>query len=143
MADVSFAHIGLNCRNMAVTERFYCRHFGFKRVRVVPLGKAQIVFLKAGAVALELFQAKGKAKAMVKDGPSEAGFRHLAFAVPSVDRKIRKMGKDATVTLGPFSFDSFLKGWRGAWIRDPDGRIIELSQGYRDEKNPPRLRPGR
>jgi len=128
---------------MAVTERFYCRHFGFKRARVVPLGKTNIVFLKAGAVALELFQARGKSKNMGKDGPAEAGFRHLAFSVPSVDRKIRQMGRDAKVTLGPFSFDSFLRGWRGAWLRDPDGRIVELSQGYKDEKNPPRLKHGR
>jgi glyoxylase I family protein len=135
MVKTSFAHVGLNCRNMAVTEKFYCKHFGFKRARVVPLGKGnKILFIRAGNVWMELFQAKGKGKAVKNDGPAEAGFRHMAFAVENVDRKIREMGKAAKVTLGPFSFDSFLKGWRGAWLKDPDGRIIEIAQGYKDEK---------
>jgi glyoxylase I family protein len=46
------------------------------------------------------------------------------------------MGSTARVTLGPFSFDDWLKGWRGVWIADPEGNIIELAQGYVDEKNP-------
>jgi glyoxylase I family protein len=131
----AFAHVGLNCRDMRATERFYVRHFGFRRARVVPLGKGnRIVFLKSKTAYLELFQAKGRARTVARDGPPEAGFRHMAFQVASVDRKIREMGKAAKVTLGPFSFDGFIKGWRGAWLMDPDGRIIELSQGYRDEK---------
>lgn len=134
VSSTAFAHVGLNCRDMRTTERFYVRHFGFRRARVVPLGKgSRIVFLKSRTAYLELFQAKGRAKAAAKDGPPEAGYRHMAFRVSSVDGKIREMGRDARVTLGPFSFDSFIKGWRGAWLRDPDGRIIELSQGYRDE----------
>ncbi len=135
MTSTALAHVGLNCRDMRATERFYVRHFGFRRARVVPLGKGnRIVFLKSRTAYLELFQAKGRAKAAAKDGPPEAGYRHMAFRVDNVDRKIREMGRDARVTLGPSSFDSFIKGWRGAWLRDPDGRIIELSQGYRDEK---------
>jgi len=135
VTSTAFAHVGLNCRNMRTTERFYVRHFGFRRARVVPLGRGgRIVFLKSRTAYLELFQAKGRARSAAKDGPPEPGFRHMAFRVSSVDRKIREMGKAARVTLGPFSFDGFIKGWRGAWLMDPDGRIIELSQGYRDEK---------
>jgi glyoxylase I family protein len=131
----SFAHVGLNCMNIRATEKFYCKHFGFKRARVVPLGKgAMIMFIRSGGVWMELFQAKGKGKAVSKDGPAEAGFRHMAFQVANVDRKLKEMGRDAKVTLGPFSFDSFIKGWRGVWIKDPDGRIIELAQGYKDQK---------
>ena len=44
---------------------------------------------------------------------------------------------DAQVTLGPLSFDDFIKGWRTAWVKDPDGRIVEISQGYTDQENPP------
>jgi glyoxylase I family protein len=135
VTKTAFAHVGLNCRDMRATERFYVRHFGFRRARVVPLGKGdRIVFLRSKTTYLELFQAKGRGKAVVRDGPGEAGFRHMAFRVASVDRKIREMGGAARVTLGPVSFDGFIKGWRGAWLMDPDGRIIELSQGYRDEK---------
>ena len=140
MTKTSFAHVGINCRDMAVTERFYVKHFGFKRARVVPLGKDNIIFLKSGKVWLELFQAKGAGKKVEKDGPVEAGLRHMAFEVGSVDAKLKELGKDAKVTLGPFSFDDFIKGWRGVWVKDPDGRIIELSEGYKDQKNPPALK---
>jgi len=137
MTKTTFAHIGLNCKDMAATERFYVKHFGFRRVRVVPLGKEQIVFLRSKHVSLELFKAKGRGRGVTQDGPPEPGFRHLAFSVDSVDSKIREMGKDAKVSLGPLDFGTFIKGWRGAWIVDPDGRIIELSEGYRDQKSPP------
>ena len=43
------------------------------------------------------------------------------------------------VTLGPLGFDDWIKGWRSAWIADPEGNIIERSQGYQDEANPPPL----
>ena len=66
-----FSHIALNCRDPLATERFYAKHFGFTRARVIPLGAEQIVFLKSGVVYLELFQAKGEppAPAFEKDGP--------------------------------------------------------------------------
>ncbi|MEW6219607.1 MAG: VOC family protein [Thermodesulfobacteriota bacterium] len=135
MALPVFAHVGLNCRDLDATEAFYCRHFGFQRARLIPLGEDRIVFLKAGDVYLELFNAKGEPPDPLpaNDGPGYAGFRHLAFMVADVEATLRSMGTDAVVTLGPLAFDDFIPGWKSAWIRDPDGRIIELSQGYRDE----------
>ena len=49
------------------------------------------------------------------------------------------MGTDAVITLGPMSFDAFIPGWRTVWVKDPDGNIVEISQGYVDEVNPPPL----
>jgi len=49
------------------------------------------------------------------------------------------MGADAQVTLGPLSFDDFIKGWRTVWLKDPNGNIVEVSQGYTDQENPPPL----
>ena len=42
------------------------------------------------------------------------------------------MGPDAHVTAGPMSFDAIIPGWRTVWIADPDGDIVEISQGYTD-----------
>jgi glyoxylase I family protein len=134
MIKTTFAHVGLNCRDISRTAAFYAKYFGFEVARVVPLGKARIVFMKSGGAHLELFEAKGRAAAVKSDGPTEPGFRHMAFSVPDVEAKLREMGKDARVTLGPARFDAFIKGWGAAWIRDPDGRIVEISQGYKDEK---------
>jgi glyoxylase I family protein len=36
------------------------------------------------------------------------------------------------VTLGPLDFDGFIKGWRTVWVSDPDGTIVEISQGHKD-----------
>ena len=47
------------------------------------------------------------------------------------------MGADAKVTLGPMDFDAFIPGWRTVWVSDPDGNIVEISQGYVDEEDPP------
>lgn len=136
MSTPVYAHMGLNCKSMAVTETFYCKHFGFRAVRRIPLGEDQIVFLKAGEVYLELFSAKGESPEppYCNDGPPYPGFRHISFTVDDVDAALSAIGADTEVTLGPLAFDDFIPGWKSAWIKDPDGRIIEISQGYRDEQ---------
>lgn len=132
-----FAHVALNCRDMAATEAYYTRHFGFQRVRVLPLGDAQIVFLRLADASLELFAAEGDAPVGEADGPPAPGVRHVAFQVDDVDAHLRAMGEAAVVTLGPLDFDDFIPGWRTVWLRDPDGRIVEVSQGYVDQEDPP------
>jgi glyoxylase I family protein len=141
MPALTFSHVAISCKDPIATERFYTRHFGFRRARVIPLGEEQIVFLKAGDVYLELFRAKDDAPAApaAADGPAYPGWRHIAFQVDDVDAKLAAMGDDARVTLGPLSFDDFIAGWRTAWVADPDGNIVEISQGYTDQANPPAL----
>ena len=126
---------------MAVTERFYSRHFGFQRARVIPIGDTQIIYLRAGAFSLELFQAeKTSAPPPAKDGPTGASeIRHLAFQVDDVEAKLKAMGDDAKITQGPMDFSAFIDGWKTVWVQDPDGRIVEISQGYTDQENPPQL----
>lgn len=141
MTMLKFSHIALSCQDPLATERFYATHFGFRRARVVPLGEQQIVFLKNGQVYLELFQSEGQppAPAPVADGPHCPDVRHIAFQVDDVDAKVVEMGADARITLGPLSFDDFIPGWRTVWVSDPDGNIVEISQGYTDQANPPQL----
>lgn len=101
----------------------------------LPDGK-EIIFLKMAdsAFYLELFWADqdSPVEPAINDGPTYPGFRHLAFKVENVDAKLATI-EDVDITLGPLGFDDFIPGWRTAWIRDPDGRIIEISQGFTDE----------
>jgi len=139
---LKFSHVALSCDDPIVTEKFYCTHFGFQRARVIPLGgDQQIVFLKSGDTYLELFSAEGTrpAAAAGQDGPHYPGFRHIAFQVDDVDATLAAMGDEAQVTLGPLSFDAFIPGWKTAWVSDPDGNIVEISQGYTDQESPPVL----
>jgi glyoxylase I family protein len=59
--------------------------------------------------------------------------RHIEFTVADVDQKILEMGEAAVITLGPLRFDDFIQGWKTVWIKDPEGNIVELSEGYKDE----------
>lgn len=127
--------MGLTCDAPDVVERFYTKHFGFERARVIPLGDDQIVFIKSGNIYLELFQAKENAPSPSAGGtgPDYRGWRHLGFMVDDVDVKLAEMGDDANITAGPMDFDDFIQGWRTVWLTDPEGNIIELSQGFVDQ----------
>jgi glyoxylase I family protein len=132
--------MGLVCRDPIATERFYTRHLGFRRARVVDLGAGDsIVFLKAGTCYLELFRATQDSPVAAPQGPGPEypGWRHLAFKVDDVDAKLAEMGADARITAGPMSFDAFIPGWKTAWVADPDGNIVEISQGYVDQDDLP------
>jgi glyoxylase I family protein len=131
----AFHHIGLACADPEVVEAFYCRHFGFERARVIPLTDGQIVFLRSSSAYLELFKAAGQAPSNVGDGagPTTPGWRHLAFKVDDVEAKLAEMGQDARVTLGPLGFDDIIRGWSTVWVADPEGNVVEISQGYVDQ----------
>ena len=133
-----FHHMAIACQDMAAIERFYSRYFGFTRGRVPPLGDTQIIFLKAGDAYLELFQAKEASPLPPneKDGPWFPTWRHIAFKVENVDAKLAELGEAARITLGPFDFDAFIPGWRTVWVADPEGNIVEITQGYVDEESP-------
>ncbi len=141
MSTAVVHHMALACRDPLRVERYYAEHFGFRRARVIPLGETQIVFIKLGSTYLELFQAKEplpheRAKG---DGPWYPEWRHIAFKVDDVDAKLAEMGTDAVVTAGPMSFDDFIPGWRTVWVADPEGNIVEISQGFVDQQAPPPL----
>jgi len=131
---VKFSHIALNCRNIDATQAFYVQHFGFAVSRTLPLEQNQkIVFLKRDDVYLELFGSDIEVNKLFPDGHHAIGVpRHLAFQVDSVDDVLATMGQGAKVTLGPLEFDAFIPGWKTVWLEDPDGTVVEVSQGYRD-----------
>jgi glyoxylase I family protein len=135
------SHVALSCKNPLASEQFYTRYFGFQRARVILLGADQIVFIKSGDTYLELFQSKGEVNhtPYEADGPTYPGLRHIAFQVENVDKTLAEMGSDAHITLGPLDFNDFIPGWRSVWLSDPDGNILEVSQGFVDQENPPQL----
>lgn len=136
---MTFSHIAIVCDDPLAIERFYRTHFGFRRARVYTPGRSQVVMLRAGDVCLELFPATKPAPAPPAGGagPEHRGWRHLAFLVQDLDRKLAEMGSDARLTLGPLDMGEFVPGMRVAWLADPEGNVVELNQGYVDEPNPP------
>lgn len=144
MHSLYFHHISLNCKDPIAVERFYTKHFGFKRARVVVLGQEQIVFIKSGNIYLELFSAQGKRPASLNtsgEGLLYPGFRNISFIVDNVDAQLAAMGNEAHITFGPLDFSDFIPGWRSVWLADPEGNIVQLTQGFVDQENPPPLPP--
>lgn len=140
MAELEFHHISLTCKDPLAIERFYTRHFGFQRARVVPLGDDnQIVFLRGPGLYLELFRAtqENPLRPPRDDGYPWPGVRNFSFQVDDVDAKLAAMGPEADLAFGPLRFDAFISGWRSAWLRDPDGNLVQITQGYRDQEDPP------
>jgi len=136
---LAFNHIALNCEDPLAVERWYAKHFGFERKRVYLPGPGQVVVIGADGLALELFPAQGAPPTGLpeKDGFAYRGYRHFAFLVDDLDAKLAEMGDDAKLMLGPLDMGDFIEGMRVAWIADPEGNIVELNQGYRDEDSPP------
>jgi glyoxylase I family protein len=129
-----WSHVALNCADQRVTEEFYRRWFGFERARVITLDDGEIVFLRQGEVYLELFRtAEGSPFPVRGDGPAFHGVaRHLAFQTEDLDAFLERAGDQIPVSLGPLRFDGFIAGWHSVWFTDPDGVVVEVSQGYRD-----------
>jgi glyoxylase I family protein len=132
-----WSHVALNCADQAVTEEFYRRWFGFERARAVTLpDDSEIVFIRQGDVHLELFGCSTAAPfAVSADGPAYHGVaRHLAFQTDDLDAFLERVGAEIPISLGPLTFDAFIKGWHSVWLTDPDGVIVEVSEGYRDDE---------
>jgi glyoxylase I family protein len=132
-----WSHVALNCRDQRVTEEFYREWFGFARARTVSLGQEEIVFLRQGDVYLELFRSEIEPLSPAAgDGPAHQGHaRHLAFQTDDLESFLERVGDRVPVSLGPLHFDDFIPGWRSVWLTDPDGVVVEVSQGYRDEES--------
>ncbi|MFC4035635.1 VOC family protein [Streptomyces polygonati] len=133
--EARWSHVGLNCTDQRRTEEFYTRWFGFRRARVVEADGVRVVFLRRGDVYLELFATDAAALLPpANDGPANPGAaRHLAFQVADVDAFLAQADGQLPVSLGPLSFDAFIPGWKTVWVTDPDGMVVEVSQGYTDQ----------
>ena len=126
-------HVSLNCRDLKAQERFYTKHFGFRRSRVFNAGTAnEFVMLRLGSVRLELFSAGAGTKAQ-RGGEQAVGFKHLAFGVPDLEAAIAALRKDGIQPETIIDCAPGVPGLRVCFLDDPDGNRLELMQGYRDE----------
>ena len=137
MVNTVFSHVGLTCRNPLLIEEFYSKHFGFKRARTYVPGPDQVVMIKSGDIYLELFKASEECPVSdpIEAGPNYKGWKHICFMVDDLDEKLKEMGVAAILTKGPVDMSGLIPGMKVCWIKDPEGNIVELNQGYMDEEN--------
>jgi glyoxylase I family protein len=126
-------HLAFRCRNLAAQEAFYTKHFGFKRSRTFHRGESgEFFLLKLGAMRLELFP-PDPAQPVAQGGEQTVGFRHLAFEVPKLEPMIESLRADGIQPDSIIELPQIAEGFRIVFFRDPEGNIIELMEGYRDE----------
>jgi glyoxylase I family protein len=129
----AFTHIAYNCRDIFAQEKFYTKHFGFKRCRTFNRGKPDEFFLmKLGSMRLEFFTARDL-KPEARGGEQTLGYKHLAFEVPDLDAALAALHANGLEHDPIHPIPNVAPGARIAFFRDPEGNIVELMEGYRDE----------
>ena len=124
----SFLHTMLRVGDLQRSVDFYCKAFGMKEIRRrdVPNGKYTLAFVGYGDEdsnsVIELTYNYGTEKYDLG-----SAFGHLAIGVPDVAascEKVRSGGGTVTREAGPVKFGKTII----AFIKDPDGYMIELVQ---------------
>lgn len=114
-------------------EKFYSRHFGFRRVRVFNAGQPnEFVMLRLGAMCIELFPASNPLPE-AKGGEQAVGFKHLALEVADLDQAVAELKADGIATDPIRDCSWVTPGMRVCFFNDPEGNRLELVQGYKDQ----------
>jgi catechol 2,3-dioxygenase-like lactoylglutathione lyase family enzyme len=120
-------HVSVNVSDMAPSLAFYGEVLGLERLQTVPEeGFAITYFALPDGGRLELFDYGGKNPAPAR-GESDAGLRHLAFEVDSVDRAEEELrAKGVRITLPATDLPEL--GVRVVLFLDPNGVTLEFCQ---------------
>lgn len=126
---VGFEHVGLAVSDLDRSIAFYCDLVGMRLILRKPMGAGgEQAFLDAGNAQLEMFCPAPAVATPARSVPdSEAGVRHLTFAVSDVDAMFSKLVA-AGVPAHQQPRDAFNKEIvkRVAFVVDPDGILVEL-----------------
>jgi glyoxylase I family protein len=134
MSAKAFNHVAFNCRDVAAQERFYTKHFGFKRSRTFQRGQPdEFIMIKLGSMRLELFPTDSVKVSTCNAGEQAVGFKHLAFEVPSLEPMIEALKADGVPCDPVIDLAHVKPGLRIVFFRDLEGNVIELMEGYADE----------
>ncbi|WP_240232944.1 VOC family protein [Devosia lacusdianchii] len=122
-----FEHVGMTSGNLDRTIAFYCDLLGLRLALRKPAAKGELAFLDAGGGMLEIFAPASAIDRSRDVPPAEAGMRHLTFAFDDVDAMIGKL-EAAGVEVVERPRDAYNTEMmrRVAFVRDPDGIIVEL-----------------
>ncbi len=131
-------HYGLTVSELATARRFYEDTLGFPVLHTahlsgagfsdlvgVPDAAADVVFLDAGGLVLELFEFHdpGEPPAESPSSTDRVGAHHLAFVVDDVDAWYDRLADDVAFHTEPVAGGT---GIRAAYLQDPDGNVVEL-----------------
>ncbi len=123
-------HVALHCHDIHAQEKFYARHFDFKRVWTFNKGEAgEFLMLRSGPCCLELFPAPAGTSKEEHGGEQKIGLKHLAFSVDKIEDALAALKEDG-ITAGPIHDKLPVPGLRICFFNDPEGNIIELMENW-------------
>ena len=124
---VGFEHIGTTSGDMDRTIAFYCGLLGLALRLRKPVPGGELAFLDAGGGMLEVMAPSAGATRSRDIPAGESGMRHLTLAVSDVDALIERLeaaGVDIVERPRPAHNPELIR--RVAFVRDPDGIVVEL-----------------
>jgi catechol 2,3-dioxygenase-like lactoylglutathione lyase family enzyme len=132
---VRFHHVSLSVADLAAQQRWYAEALGFTEVIEqfeLPEPPVRTAVLQAaGGVRVELIERAGSARREVFGDPLDTvlgqGYGHWALEVDDLDGAFSQLtGRGAEAVWPPA--DAVAPGARFAYIKDPEGNLIELIQ---------------
>ncbi|MGV8832809.1 MAG: VOC family protein [Devosia sp.] len=128
MSLIGFEHVGMTSRDAERTIAFYCDLLGLRLALRKSQPSGELLFLDAGGGMLEIMIPAAAGLDRSRDVlPTEAGMRHLTFAFSDVDAMLAKLeAAGVEVVERPRDAHNREMVKRVAFVRDPDGIIVEL-----------------
>jgi glyoxylase I family protein len=129
----SFEHVGMTVSDMDRTVGFYRDLLGLSlELRKTTVDGSDLAFFDAGGGMLEIMAPRGGAKRAADVPDDTAGLRHLTFLFDDVDTifaKLERAGVQIKERPRPAVHSEVL--YRVAFVRDPDGILVELAERTR------------
>jgi catechol 2,3-dioxygenase-like lactoylglutathione lyase family enzyme len=134
MATFAFDHVGLSVANLDAQRRFYGEALGLveEEGRVeIPAAQIRTVVLRASTgLKIELIERRGSKPHQFVDGYDGAGtqgYFHWSLRVDDLEKAFDAiLGAGATQVSAPANAGR--PGLRFAYVKDPEGNLIELVQ---------------
>lgn len=124
---LGFEHVGMTVSDMDRALDFYCGLLGLRLALRATSAGGEMAFLDAGGGMLEI-AAPARDVERSRDVPSsEAGLRHITLAYDDVDHMIELLeAAGVQIEERPRNAYNIQMIRRVAFVRDPDGILVEL-----------------
>ncbi|MHA6298069.1 VOC family protein [Devosia sp. CAU 1758] len=124
---IGFEHIGMTVSDMDRAIDFYCGLLGLRLALRKTTAGGELAFLDAGGGMLEVAAPVHEVGGFREVPHSEAGMRHLTLAYDDVDAMVEFLeAAGVEVAERPRNACNSEMIRRVAFVRDPDGILVEL-----------------
>jgi glyoxylase I family protein len=124
-------HIALNCHDIHEQEKFFSKHFGFKRVWTFNEGEAgEFLMLRSGSCCLELFSTPAATPKETRGGEQAIGLKHLAFSVDKIETTLEALKAEGIESTTGIIDKTPVPELRITFFNDHEGNTIELMENW-------------